>query len=173
MTEQEKFQRLIDELGVSVSQFSRDLGFERAEGIYKILRGKTTDPLASTYARIREAYPNVSPDFLLLGIGPVFIKTDDMDLQTELAVERKRNERLEQDNELLRRTLGTLNEVIGKKDEIVTLSPDEKRKLERKAEASRQLRSTPRPLSVGLRSQANLEVFDQFIATAPSFVSGL
>jgi len=73
MKEQEKFQKLIDALGITVYQFGKDLGFARVEPIYKILRGETKDPSSSIYGKIKRAYPNVNLEWLVTGEGPLFI----------------------------------------------------------------------------------------------------
>jgi len=74
MKEKEKFEKLIDALGITIYQFGKDLGFARVEPIYKILRGDTKDPSASIYGKIKKAYPEVNLDWLVTGEGSMFIE---------------------------------------------------------------------------------------------------
>ncbi len=72
MTEQQKFEKLISELGISVYQLGKDLGYKRAEPLYKVVKGETKEMGATVYSKILRAYPTVNPEWLITGEGEVF-----------------------------------------------------------------------------------------------------
>jgi hypothetical protein len=124
MKEQEKFEKLIDALGVSIYQFGKDLGFARVEPIYKILRGDTKDPGSSIYAKIKKAYPNVSLDWLVTGEGSIF--SEGATSQNQELVERISH--LETENKFLQtmyeKAVIEKAASLGKSEGAALLSPD-------------------------------------------------
>ncbi|CAG5072929.1 hypothetical protein DYBT9623_04466 [Dyadobacter sp. CECT 9623] len=98
MKEQEKFEKLIDALGVTVYQFGKDLGFARVEPIYKITRGDTKDPGVSIYGKIKKAYPKVNLEWLVTGEGSIFVDESQKE-ESELS---SRVQQLESEKRLLK-----------------------------------------------------------------------
>ncbi|MBR8535446.1 hypothetical protein KDU71_07735 [Carboxylicivirga sediminis] len=72
MRPEEILSKFLDELGVSASELAEKLGYERAEKLYKILRGQAKSISVQIQEDILRVYPGTNKLFLLTGEGEVF-----------------------------------------------------------------------------------------------------
>jgi hypothetical protein len=80
LTPSEILKAVIQQLNTDTSKFSREIGNERPDNIYKILEGKT-NPNWDTLIRIATRFEEISADFLLRGKGEVITNKGVLDSQ--------------------------------------------------------------------------------------------
>lgn len=126
MTEKEKFDRLIETLGVTSYRLAKDLKMS-TERINKVIRGETKNPSVSIYSKIKSAYPQVSSDWLLTGKGDVIeVEEKKEDLEDAEEVQKLKME-VEFIRGLYEKAISekiSLQLASSKKDEDATLRPD-------------------------------------------------
>jgi hypothetical protein len=70
-TIQKRLEALIEALKMKPFRFSKALGYERPEKVYKLVKGKF-NPGYETLVDILRRFPQVSPAWLMLGEGEMF-----------------------------------------------------------------------------------------------------
>ena len=68
----ERLSTVLDMIGVTVTDFSKNIGYASTKSVYDIINGQTALKSAICY-RIAKAYPEVNVNFLLRGDGPVIL----------------------------------------------------------------------------------------------------
>lgn len=71
-TFEERMKTLIDSVAGNANKFALSLGAERANMIYKVLKGETL-PSLETIFRIKKVYPQINLEWLLNGDGEMFV----------------------------------------------------------------------------------------------------
>jgi hypothetical protein len=62
---------LISALNLNINQFAKEIGYDRPDKIYKLTKGENK-PSYETLHTIGTVYPQVSMDWLIMGVGPMF-----------------------------------------------------------------------------------------------------
>lgn len=93
MIDSERLEKLIDHLKLNPNSFSKSLGYDRSEVVYRVLKGENgiSKKLVKDITRI---YCNVNESFLLTGEGRIF-KSNRLDDEVCQSCEQLKNEILE------------------------------------------------------------------------------
>ncbi|GGH42662.1 hypothetical protein GCM10007423_39440 [Dyadobacter endophyticus] len=167
MTEQEKFERLIEALGVTSYRLAKDLeiGTER---INKVIRGETKNPSVEIYAKIKEVYPKVSSDWLLMGVGDIFateVPNDDSSHKEEIQKLQTEKEFIQGLYEKAMEKLVLQSAGSLKKSEGAILCPDMTRVIRKRITADTlklpRVRKTSRNISVRVPGTIIPDIMDQ------------
>lgn len=75
-TPAEILKAIIKALGTDAAKFSREIGNDRPDNIYKVTEGKVS-PSWDTLIKIATRYRNLNADFLLRGVGPVLSESEE------------------------------------------------------------------------------------------------
>ena len=86
-TQGERLTLLIQQLGITPYQFSKDMGYKRPDSIYK-LTNKQGNLSGKFLSKLKEIHPEVSMNWLLNGVGEMFtdkIKNEDFGAEPKIS----------------------------------------------------------------------------------------
>ncbi len=79
-TFEQRMESLVKSVAGNANKFALSLGAERANMIYKVLKGETL-PSLETIFRIKKVYPDINLEWLLNGNGNMFVQNHDENKQ--------------------------------------------------------------------------------------------
>jgi transcriptional regulator with XRE-family HTH domain len=88
-----RLSKLIEALEMSASQFARELGYERPEKVYAMLKGKFL-PSYDTLLAILDRFGEVNVDWLVRGRGSMFVKETLREADIALPVKKTTEEKI-------------------------------------------------------------------------------
>jgi hypothetical protein len=65
----ERLKHLIESLGLTENGFASEIGLDRADVVYFVVKQKTKDPRTSFGVKIKERYPQINLNWLDAGVG--------------------------------------------------------------------------------------------------------
>ncbi|MBR9859607.1 helix-turn-helix transcriptional regulator [bacterium] len=105
-----RVQKIIDQVASSKAEFSQKTGIS-AVVLSHISSGRNKVSLAAVQ-QILKAYPDISPDYLVMGKGPIFLEKDnEMVLRLEQSLLQLKNTAYQQQKSFISHIDNLLNEI--------------------------------------------------------------